>query len=106
MGKFRPAILLGAFSILLTASCQAQQAARDALAFLTRLQDALQMRNAGAYTALFASDGKWDGPFGQNAMGPLNIRTAVGEFLTEFGPLSIGRASRTSRHYNQTLIPV
>ena len=45
------------------------------------------MQNAEAYAALFDGNGKWDGPFGQNAIGPLNIRTAVGQFFTEFGPL-------------------
>jgi ketosteroid isomerase-like protein len=77
--------LLG-ISVLLTACCLAQPT-RDALVFLTQLKDASQVQNADAYAALFASDGKWDGPFGQNAIGPLNIRTAVGQFFTEFGPL-------------------
>ena len=40
-----------------------------------------------AYPALFAGNGKWDGPFGQNAIGPLNVRAAVAQFFTEFGPL-------------------
>jgi|HubBroStandDraft_6_1064221.scaffolds.fasta_scaffold377870_1 hypothetical protein len=77
--------LLG-ISVLLSACCLAQPA-RDALVFLTQLQDAAQVQNADAYAALFASNGKWDGPFGQNAIGPLNIRTAAGQFFTEFGPL-------------------
>jgi len=77
--------LLG-ISVLLTACCLAQPT-RDALTFLTPLRDASQVQNADAYAALFASNGKWDGPFGQNAIGPLNIRTAVGQFFTEFGPL-------------------
>lgn len=71
--------LLG-ISILLTASCLAQPA-RETLALLTQLRDASQVQNAAAYAALFSSDGKWDGPFGQNALGPLNIRTAVGQFF-------------------------
>lgn len=73
-------------SVLFSACCLAQPA-RDALAFLTQLQDASLGQNADSYTALFDSNGKWEGPFGQNAIGPLNIRTAVGQFLTEFGPL-------------------
>jgi ketosteroid isomerase-like protein len=77
--------LLG-ISILLSACCLAQTT-RDALVFLTSLRDASQVQNADGYAALFASNGKWDGPFGQNAIGPLNIRTAVGQFFTEFGPL-------------------
>ena len=77
--------LLG-ISILLGACCSAQPA-RDALVFLTQLRDASQAQDAGAYAALFDGNGKWDGPFAQNAIGPLNIRTAVGQFFTEFGPL-------------------
>jgi|ERR1700730_7769838 len=77
--------LLG-ISVLLSACCLAQPT-RDALVFLAQLRDASQVQNAEAYAALFDSNGKWDGPFGQNAFGPLNIRTAVGQFFTEFGPL-------------------
>src|SRR4029077_3080147 len=73
-------------SILLSACCLAQST-RDALVFLTPLRDASLVQNADAYAALFASNGKWDGPFGQNAIGPLNITTAIGQFFTEFGPL-------------------
>jgi len=74
------------FSVLLSAGCLAQPA-RDALVFLTQLRDASQAQNADAYASLFAGNGKWDGPFGQNAIGPLNIKTAVGQFFSEFGPL-------------------
>ena len=88
MVKFRVVILLGIISVLLSAYCLAQPA-RDTLAFLAQMRDASLGQNADAYTALFASDGKWDGPFGQNAIGPLNIRTAVGQFFTEFGPLQV-----------------
>jgi len=77
-------------SVLLSACCLAQSA-RDALAFLTPLRDASQVQNADQYAdhyaALFASDGRWDGPIGQNAIGPLNIKAAVDQFFTEFGPL-------------------
>ena len=81
----RVSSLLG-ISVLLSACCLAQPA-RDALVFLAQLRDASQVQNAEAYAALFDGNGKWDGPFGQNAIGPLNIRTAVGQFFTEFGPL-------------------
>jgi len=57
------------------------------LTFLAKLELASWTQNADAYAALFAGNGKWDGPFGQNAVGPSNIRTAVGQFFTEFGPL-------------------
>jgi ketosteroid isomerase-like protein len=77
--------LLG-ISILLSACCLAQPT-RDALVSLTPLRDASQVQNADAYASLFAGNGKWDGPFGQNAIGPLNIRTAIAQFFTEFGPL-------------------
>jgi hypothetical protein len=77
--------LLG-ISVLLSACCLAQPT-RDALVFLAQLRDASQVQNAEAYAALFDGSGKWDGPFGQNALGPLNITTAVGQFFTEFGPL-------------------
>ena len=73
-------------SVLLSVCCLAQSA-RDALAFLTPLRDASQVQNADQYAALFASNGKWDGPFGQNAIGPLNVKAAVDQFFTEFGPL-------------------
>lgn len=73
-------------SVLLSACCLAQTT-RDALVFLKPLRDASQLQNADEYAALFASNSKWDGPFGQNAIGPLNIRAAVGQFFTEFGPL-------------------
>ena len=76
-------------SVALTGSCLAQRTrdARDALTFITQLQNASWAQNADAYAGLFDSNGTWDGPFGQNAMGPLNIKTAVGQFFTEFGPL-------------------
>jgi hypothetical protein len=51
------------------------------------------MQNADAYASLFDSNGKWDGPFGQNAFGRLNISTAVSQFFTEFGPLQQVAAS-------------
>ena len=73
-------------SVLLSACCLAQTT-RDVLAFLTPVRDASQVQNADAYAALFAGNGKWDGPFGQNAIGPLNVRAAVAQFFTEFGPL-------------------
>lgn len=73
-------------SVLLSAFCLAQST-RDVLVFLTPLRDASQVQNADEYGALFASNSKWDGPFGQNAIGPLNIRAAVGQFFTEIGPL-------------------
>lgn len=77
--------LLG-ISVLLSACCLAQPA-RDALVFLTLMRNASQAQNAEAYSALFDNSGRWDGPFGQNAIGPLNIRTAASQFFTEFGPL-------------------
>ena len=77
--------LLG-ISVFLSACCLAQHAP-DFLVFLAQLRDASQAQNAEAYAALFDGNGKWDGPFGQNAFGPLNVRTAVGQFFTEFGPL-------------------
>lgn len=88
MGKFRPAILSAVMSVILSTCCLAQPE-REAMIFLSQLRDASQVQNADAYTALFASDAKWEGPFGQNAIGPLNIRTAVGQFFTEYGPLHV-----------------
>ena len=77
--------LLG-LSIVLTACCLAQPS-HDALVWLTQLQNASQVQNAGAYASLFGSNGTWDGPFGENAIGPANIRNAVSRFFTRFGPL-------------------
>jgi len=77
--------LLGV-SILLSACCLAQPA-RGALVFLAPLRGVSQVQNADAYAALFDSNGRWDGPFGQNAIGPLSIKSAVAQFFTEFGPL-------------------
>lgn len=83
--------LLG-ISILLGACCFAQSP-REALDFLTQLRSASQTQNADAYAALFDSNGKWDGPIGQNAIGPLNIRSAALQFFTEFGALQFVAAS-------------
>jgi ketosteroid isomerase-like protein len=83
--------LLG-ISILLSACCLAQSP-REALDFLTQLRNASQAQDADAYAAPFDSNGKWDGPFGQNAIGPLNIRTAARQFFTEFGALRFVAAS-------------
>jgi len=77
--------LLG-ISVLLTACCLAQPT-RDALVFLTQLRDASQAQNADAYASLFDSNGTWDGPFGENAIGPANIKNAVSRFFARFGPL-------------------
>jgi hypothetical protein len=77
--------LLG-LSVLLTACCLAQDS-RDALVFLTQLQNASQVKNADGYASFFGSSGTWDGPFGENAIGPPNIRNAVSRFFTRFGPL-------------------
>jgi hypothetical protein len=77
--------LLG-ISVLLTACCVAQPT-RDALVFLTQLRNASQVQNADAYASLFDSNGTWDGPFGENAIGPANIKNAVSRFFARFGPL-------------------
>lgn len=77
--------LLG-ISILLSVCCLAQPE-RDALDFLTQLRDASQVQNADAYASLFDSKGTWDGPFGENAIGPANIKNAVSRFFARFGPL-------------------
>ena len=88
----RHAILLLALSVALTGSCLAQLAFEgtdeDALTFLAQLHNALEAQHADDYAALFDSSGSWDGPFGQNALGPVNIRTAARQFFTEFGPLT------------------
>jgi ketosteroid isomerase-like protein len=90
MGKFRLAILLGVvLTSVLPSTCCLAQPTPDASVLLTQLRDASQGQDAYAYAALFAGNSKWDGPFGQNAFGPLNIRAALGQFFTEFGPLYV-----------------
>jgi hypothetical protein len=73
-------------SVVRTACCLAQPS-HDALVALTQLQNASQVQNADAYASLFGSNSTWDGPFGENAIGPANIRNAVSRFFTRFGPL-------------------
>jgi hypothetical protein len=96
----RHALLLLGLSVALTGSCLSQVAFegtdRDALTFLTQLHNALEAQNADDYAAVFDSNGSWDGPFGQNALGPLNITTAARQFFTEFGPTDDSFANYSS----------
>ena len=81
--------LLG-IAVLLTTHCLAQHIP-ETLSLLTQLRDASQAGNADAYASLFDSKGTWDGPFGENAIGPANIKNAVSRFLARFGPLVTAR---------------
>ena len=78
MKGIRTAVLLATFVTALSVDglCQAQ--GEDASVFLIQLRDAAQSQSASAYAALFAKTGRWDGPFGQNAVGPANVIAALG----------------------------
>ncbi len=46
-----------------------------------------EQQDTGAYAALFSDSAVWDGPLGQNAIGPANISKSVTLMFAEFGPL-------------------
>jgi uncharacterized protein (TIGR02246 family) len=81
-----------AFFLLGTCVAQQQPRLRQSIVEVTnlvnQLQQASQARDAQKYASLFSEDAKWQGPLGQNAIGPANIKRAVALMLAAFGPLN------------------
>ena len=79
-----------AFALIATYSISAQtfeeQGARN---LRESFQRALQQQDTQAYASLFADSGVWDGPLGQNAIGPVNIRNSVSLMFADFGALEM-----------------
>jgi|KBSMisStaDraftv2_1062788.scaffolds.fasta_scaffold00309_26 hypothetical protein len=89
------------FSLLLVSflavCCVAQQTPSDrcniilagdlASTVVERLQSQLNSENAQMYASLFDSAATWDGPIGQNAIGPENIKRAAYLMFRTVGPL-------------------
>jgi uncharacterized protein (TIGR02246 family) len=70
----------------LTAQTSDQQ---DTRTLMESFRRASQNQDAQAYASLFAESGVWDGPLGQNAIGPANIGKAVDLTFTDFGPVEM-----------------
>jgi hypothetical protein len=70
--------------------CSAQENAKyengDIVA-MKQVQSALTTENASAYPSVFDENATWDGPLGQNAIGPENIKRAAALMFRTFGPL-------------------
>lgn len=52
-----------------------------------QLRSELNSENAPTYASVFDSSATWDGPFGQNAIGPENIKRAADLMFRTLGPL-------------------
>jgi hypothetical protein len=48
---------------------------------------AAEKQDAKAYASFFGTTAVWDGPFGENAIGPANIEKSADLMLSSFGPL-------------------
>jgi len=46
-----------------------------------------EKQDAQAYASIFTNSGVWDGPHGENAIGPTNIRQSVQLMFAKFGSL-------------------
>jgi hypothetical protein len=70
--------------------CSAQENAKNEnadIVAMKQVQSALNTGNAPAYASFFDKNATWDGPLGQNAIGPENIKQAAYLMFKTFGPL-------------------
>jgi hypothetical protein len=70
--------------------CSAQENAKHEngdIVAMKQVQSALNTGNAPAYASVFDENATWDGPLGQNAIGPENIKRAAYLMFRTFGPL-------------------
>src|SRR5215469_4877785 len=80
--------LLATLVVILTCRLFAQTP--DRLSVQNLMQSfnvASEKQDAKAYASLFDSSGVWDGPLGQNALGPANIEKSADLMFSSFGPL-------------------
>jgi ketosteroid isomerase-like protein len=56
-------------------------------AFVKQTQGATESGNVDEYVSIMASNATWDGPMGENAIGPDNIRRAVNLAFENWGRL-------------------
>jgi len=63
---------------------------------MNSINDAAEKQDAKAYASFFGPSAVWDGPFGDNTIGPTNIEKLAHLMFTSFGPLKpvlvIGRS--------------
>jgi hypothetical protein len=71
--------------------CSAQENAKvgkSDIVAMKQVQSALTTGNASEYASVFDENATWDGPLGQNAIGPENIKRAAALMFRTFGPLA------------------
>lgn len=99
-------LLLSMLSVV-AISCLAQQApsaftdegVTAIRAVMEVVQQASETRNGHDYVSVFSEHSTWDGPAGENAVGPANIERAANEMFVRCGPLS------TMRWHSKPLAP-
>ena len=80
--------LLLTFTIILTSRLLAQTSDQISIQKLMQsFTTASEKLDAKAYASLFGVSGVWDGPLGQNAIGPANIEKSADLMFSSFGAL-------------------
>lgn len=67
--------------------CSAQENRRQEHDDIVAMKQVLNTENAPEYASVFDENATWDGPLGENAIGPENIKRAARLMFRTFGPL-------------------